>query len=118
MKPFTLLFSVTSSLGNYIKNRKITLTNHIPQKGDISVRKPILIVIGITAFITLIINIPNITAQAKWYSFERHKKLETVTKVVTLIDMADIVRPKGIGRGTAGLFHLLPHRGSSEKRTG
>jgi hypothetical protein len=91
MKPFTLLFSTTSNLGNYIKNRKITLINHIPQKGDISVRKTILIVIGITALITLIISIPNITAQAKWYAFERHKNVDTVTKTVTLHDLADML---------------------------
>jgi hypothetical protein len=51
------------------------------------VRKPILIVIGITALITLIISIPNITSQAKWYAFERHKDVETVT----LHELADML---------------------------
>jgi competence protein ComGC len=54
-------------------------------------KKIALIVLVIIVLITIVINIPNITAQAKWYSFKRHKKVETVTKVVTLHDMADLL---------------------------
>ncbi|MEW4288461.1 hypothetical protein [Rossellomorea marisflavi] len=54
-------------------------------------KKAGLVIVCILVLATLAINIPNITAQAKWYAFERHKDVETVTKTVTLHDLADML---------------------------
>ncbi|MEW4327009.1 hypothetical protein Q0N12_10065 [Rossellomorea marisflavi] len=54
-------------------------------------KKAVLFIVCIIVLATLAINIPNIIAQAKWYAFERHKDVETVTKTVTLHDLADLL---------------------------